>query len=51
MRVDVEIVQDFTYLGSNITSDGEASDGEAKDEVKSRIGKALLKFQTLTLHR
>ena len=35
-------MQDFTYLGSNITSDG-----EVKDEAKSRIGKAARAFGCL----
>ena len=37
-----DIVQDFTYLGSNITSDG-----EAKNEVKIRISKAARAFGCL----
>ena len=45
MRLDVgsiEIVLYFTYLGSNITSDG-----EVKDKVKSHIGKAARAFGCL----
>ena len=38
----IEIVQDFTYLGSNITRDGEVT-----DEVKCRIGKAARAFGCL----
>ena len=38
----IEIVQDFTYLGSNITRDGEVT-----DEVKCHIGKAARAFGCL----
>ena len=38
----IEIVSDFTYLGSNITRDG-----EVKEEVKCRIGKAARAFGCL----
>ena len=38
----IEIVSDFIYLGSNITRDG-----EVKDEVKCRIGKAARAFGCL----
>ena len=38
----IELVPDFTYLGSNITSDG-----EVKSEVKIRIGKAARAFGCL----
>ena len=39
---EIEIVQDFTYLGSNITTDGEVD-----NEVKIRIGKAARAFGCL----
>ena len=38
----IEMVSDFTYLGSNITSDG-----EVKEDVKIRIGKAARAFGCL----
>ena len=38
----IDIVQDFTYLGSNITSDG-----ELQNEVKIRISKAARAFGCL----
>lgn len=39
----IDIVQDFMYLGSNITSDG-----EVQNEVKTRISKAARAFGCYT---